>query len=116
MENLFSIVSKIEIKEYKLVLDKHDIEGIVRYLLKLLDLYKSYQNPKISRDVGGIYSAVIVQVLVKIESKKRMIKAGKKVRLNISPAEFFLLREVIFNALIDDMPLIYPLQVQLDTQ
>lgn len=109
MEDLFKIVQSIELRKYTLSLDKHDIEGIIRFSLKVITLYECGNNEE------KIFSAVLVQILQKISRKvKNTLAQRRRVRLNLTPAEYYTIKELIDIADFNDMPLLHSILIQLD--
>ncbi len=121
MEDLFEVVQKIQLKKYHLMMDKHDIEGVAIFALKVIRAYENYDRQlpsKVEDNDAKIFHAVLVQILQKIAVKKIGFSFSKKRKFNFNftPAEFYALKKLIDIADFADLPLLYPLQVQLDTQ
>jgi hypothetical protein len=113
MEDLFKIVQSIELKQYVILLDKHDIQDIVKFSLKIIN---AFSNSKHNDE--KMFSACLVQILqrIAVKTKKPYNQRKKAIKFNLTPAEFYALKELVDLAEHDDLPLVYPLLVQLDTQ
>lgn len=122
MESLFEIVSRIELKKYTLFLDKHDIQDIIQYALKTVMMYNNGNTKALPHENGiflEMYCASLIQILQKIELKKRTIKNlkhKKKLKFVLTPVEVLAMKKLTQAASFDDMPLMHCILEQLDKQ
>lgn len=110
MENLFEIVSKIELKKYSISLDKYDIQAFTNCALEYINDELAYKN--------YLLNAVLIQVLQKIEAKKRLIqnlKPKSKLKFNLTPVEFLAMERLV-KISFEKMPMLHCILEQLDNQ